>query len=196
MHIHYLEGILYFESNLDEMIYSLAGMELWESGFMITLALVQSGMEHFYGQVPQNFSRYKVSEHTFLGKGVFQALLTSESHRIQVLPVMFPLPFAHGLPIGQIFSPEIGSLTFWKTSVDMAGNTVATSDIHNSLQWINNMQLLNEWLDAVAANLGQFCVPCMAHTSIAESLAVLKEVVGETAMLLASRVIGTSPLVD
>jgi hypothetical protein len=39
------------------------------------------------------------------GKGVFQALPTSELHWIEVLPVMFPLPFAHGLPIGQIFSP-------------------------------------------------------------------------------------------
>ena len=71
----------------------------------------------------ENFPRFEVSEHTyFYAKGVFQALLTSESHRIQVVPVMFPLPFSHALPIGQIFSPQIGSLTFWKTIVDMAGN--------------------------------------------------------------------------
>jgi hypothetical protein len=62
----------------------------------------------------------------------------------------------------------------------MAGNTVPVFDIRNSsLQWINNMQLLNDWLDAVATNLGHLCVPCMVHASIAESLAVPKEVVGE-----------------
>jgi uncharacterized membrane protein YcjF (UPF0283 family) len=110
---------------------------------------------------------------------------------------MFPLPFAHGLPIGQIFSPQIGSLIFWKIIIDVAGNTVAMSDIRNSLQWIDNMQLLNDWLDAVATNLGHLCVPCMVHASIAESLAVPKEVAGETAMLLPVESLElASPLVD
>jgi hypothetical protein len=55
MHIHCLEDILYFDSNLDEVIYTLTGMELCKSGFVITLAPMQSGTEHLYGQVPQNF---------------------------------------------------------------------------------------------------------------------------------------------
>jgi hypothetical protein len=58
--------------------------------------------------------------------------------------------------------------------MEMAGNSVATSDICNSLQWIDNMQLLHNWLDAVAVNPGQFCVPCMARASIAGSPGRLK----------------------
>jgi hypothetical protein len=59
----------------------------------------------------------------------------------------------------------------------------ATSDIHNSLQWIDNMQLLHNWLDAVAVNPGQFCVPCMARASIAGSLQPPREAEGPAAML-------------
>ena len=119
MHIHCLEGILYFDSNLDEMIYTLTGVELCKSGFVITLAPMQSGTEHSYGQVPQNFPCFKVSER--MGNALSQALPTSELHWIQVLPVMFPLPFAHGFPIGQIFRVN-WLFIFWKTIIDMAGN--------------------------------------------------------------------------
>ncbi len=163
-----------FDSNLEETIYTLAGIELCESGFVLTSAPMQSGTEHFYGQSQQKFQRLDVSERSYLGTGDLQTQLASASHQIQVLRVMFPLPFAHSIPIGQIFSPHIGSRNFRKAIMEMAGNSVATSDICNSLQWIDNMQLLHNWLDAVAVNPGQFCVPCMARASIAGSPGRLK----------------------
>jgi hypothetical protein len=72
------------DSNLKETIYTLAGVELCESGFVMTSAPMQSGTEHFYGQSPQKFLRLEVSERSYLGTGDLQALLNSASHQIQV----------------------------------------------------------------------------------------------------------------
>ncbi len=69
-----------FDSNLEETIYTLAGIELCKSGFVLTSAPMQSGTEHFYGQSQQQFQRLEVSEQRYLGTGDLQTQLASASH--------------------------------------------------------------------------------------------------------------------
>jgi hypothetical protein len=58
-----------FDSNLEETIYTLAGIEMRESGFVMTSAPMQLGTKHCYGQSQQNFMCLEVSERSYLGKG-------------------------------------------------------------------------------------------------------------------------------
>ena len=101
----------------------------------------------------------------------------------EVLPIVLPLPPGHTIPMGQIFSADIGSRGFRSVMASLAGGSVATSAARARLRWIDDSTYLHEWLDAVAEDPSNFCLNFLARSSIASALTVPTESEGEYAMI-------------
>ena len=173
------------ESFLPHIVYTLAGTELCEVGFVLTASHAPSGAALLYKPNPSTEGiGMDINSHTYMGAGDYKDLIDSDKHQAVLLPVAMPLPFAHSIPIGQIFKAEGGFKGFRNTLVDMVGNDDADADARARLGWIEDSPYLEEWLDAVSANPQKFMVPFIARESIVESLKVPATIVeGESAMI-------------
>ena len=164
----------------------MAGMELCETGFVLSATQAPSGAADLYKPVSSTADiGMPINSHTYLGTGDYQDLIDSDKHQAVILPVAMPLPFAHSIPMGKIFHLKRGFRGFRQQLVDMVGDDTGTDTV-SRLAWIEDSPCVEEWLDAVSANPSKFVVSFIARSSIAESLVVPPEnTEGELAMITA-----------
>jgi hypothetical protein len=174
------------QSYLPDMVYTLEGKALCEIGFTMTTTQPTSGAASFYVENPaQDIIGLDVSDATYFGPGDFRDLLASDKHRAVLLPVAMPLPFAHGIPMGQIFPASGGATGFRTALMEMIGDADTEDVIKDRLGWTAESSFFTDWLDAVALNPDKFLVTFLARSSIAASLRVPETADGESTMITA-----------
>jgi hypothetical protein len=112
-------------------------------------------------------------------------LLASDKHRAVLLPIAMPLPFAHGIPMGQIFPASGGATGFRTALMEMIGDANTEDVIKDRLGWTAKSSFFTDWLDAVALNPDKFLVTFLARSSIAASLRVPETADGASTMITA-----------
>jgi len=91
---------------LDELVLTIHGDRLAEVGWIATAAPSTPEVEQYY--LPSPPSPASVP---FFGPGDAPVPLPQGQHAV-LLPLAFPLPRGHGIPAGQLYSPQIGAAAF------------------------------------------------------------------------------------
>lgn len=147
-------------SYIPDLVYCMAGEDACDAGWVASAPSPHSG-QFVRAEPPPDLS--------YLGSAAAPDSLPDGQHAI-ILPIMFPLPFGHCIPAGQLWSATIGAAGFVASLHAMSQE--APDPIKDRIAWTTQVHIFGTWLNAVKSAPAKFSVPFIARASIAQSLTV------------------------
>ena len=149
----------------DGTLFSLEGERAFGSGWFVSNHVFPtSPPADFQFEMPDSIP----SDLDFLGPEEEPPRSWTGAHKAWWLPRMFPLPFRHGLPLGQFFHPRIGWTNFLQALQDWPKDDADA--IEDVLGWTADLPLLQAWFDAVAAAPEKFIVQMVPRSALISAL--------------------------
>lgn len=153
-----------FSSFQDDLILTIDADRLLDFGWVVTSAPASQATRSCYLTQPPSPTTMP-----YLGPGQPPSQFTT-NQLIMLCPRGLPLPFGHGIPTGQLYSPTLGSRGFLEALRSDAHHASASTKA--LMAWIDNDDVAKGFLDAVKAAPENFRVDFIARASIRDALAV------------------------